>query len=244
MSAQTWHDGVRADLTGAAWARLVPDFLGVGFRVRLVPGTETARHAEAGARRIAELVSAAFDPVPWAELAAGTGPVEVAGGWERHLVHGLGAPWTRVTTVALRPERATAARILPWPWPESPTTGLPTISQLLDTQAERELDRSGHGLGLWLDELGAVRATTAGTPVLRLADGTWVRATGGAWAGWPVRALPPVAVTAQLLAGATALAAVSELGEVVLARSLDGRVFGDQARAPRALREALRRDHA
>ncbi|WP_127480388.1 hypothetical protein [Nocardioides pantholopis] len=241
MSARTWHDGTPTDLSGAAWNRLVPDFLGVGFRLRIAAGAEALAHAEAGARRVAQVVGARFDPVPWADLASGSGPVEVVGGWERHLVHGLGAPWTRVTTVSLQPDRATAARTLPWPWPESPTAGLPTISRLADTQAERELDRSGHGLGLWLDGSGAVRAGTAGTPVVRLADGTWVRAAGGPWPGWPVLALPAAVISPDVLAATTALAAVSDLGEVVLARSLDGRALAGSALGTGSLRAALRR---
>ena len=222
MPARTWYDGEPVDLDERGWTRRVPTFLGVGFRLA-VPCAEALARAEAGARAVAELAGADLDPRPWAELrAAWAGPVDVLGGWERHLVRGLGRPWTRAV-----PAPATAGpegvlleeRVSPWPWPaRSATAGLPMLSRL-----EAALVHEDGVLVLRTDDTGALRTSSAGTPYL-LVDGRWVRPAGGPWTGWAVEqedartGAEVVEIGTDGLGAATALYAVSEHGARSLSR--------------------------
>ncbi len=235
---RTWHDGAPVELAEADWLRLVPTFLGVGFAVQVPAHPAAHEHAAAGARRLAALAGAAYDPAPWTALAGATAPVRVVGGWERHLVRGLGAPWTRVTPLAGAPApRRGSALVLPWPVSGSagpagpPAAGLPALSGLAAAQADRWLAERDAVLGLWTDARGAVVASSAGTPWLGTADGVWHRPADGAWSGWLPTHLAerydvrPGRLDAATLAVATSLCALDDLGTLTVATSLDGRAL-------------------
>ncbi|WP_166391684.1 hypothetical protein [Nocardioides ochotonae] len=214
MPARTWYDGEPVDLDERGWSRLVPTFLGVGFRLA-APCPEALPRAEAGARAVAALAGADLDPLPWARLrAAWEGPVDVLGGWERHLVRGLGRPWTRVVPVEAPEEpRVLEERVSPWPWPtRSATAGLPMLSRL-----EAAVVHEDGVLLLRTDASGALRTSVAGTPYLLL-DGRWVRPAGGPWTGWAIEqedartGAEVVEIGPDELGAATALHAVDEHG--------------------------------
>ncbi|NPC95415.1 hypothetical protein [Nocardioides sp. zg-DK7169] len=223
MPARTWYDGEPVDLDERGWTRLVPTFLGMGFRLA-VPDPAALARAEDGARAVAALAGADPDARPWEHLrTAWAGPVDVLGGWERHLVNGLGRPWTRVVPAgpgspASGPQ-VLEERVSPWPWPAgSPTAGLPMISRL-----EAATVHEDGVLLLRTDAAGVLRTSSAGTPYLLL-DGRWVRPVGGPWTGWAVEredartGAEAVGIGPDELDAATVLFAVGGHGEVSVSR--------------------------
>ncbi|MCL2615168.1 MAG: hypothetical protein FWD95_18295, partial [Nocardioidaceae bacterium] len=151
------------------------------------------------------------------------GPVVVEGGWEYWPGRPMGEPWTGVA--AIEPtgpaDVPVAAVRLPWTWAtETPTAGLPMLSDAADRQARRHLDRVGADVGLWLDHRGALCASTAGAVLVRAADGAWLRpddasAPPSSWAyeqACEAVAARRTTLDGAVLASASIIRVVDELG--------------------------------
>ncbi|SDD81809.1 hypothetical protein [Nocardioides lianchengensis] len=191
-------------------------FLGCGYRV-VVPVPGAAGYAEEQARQVLDRFGIPWSPWP----ALPGGPVEVTGGASYDAGRRAFGP-TVVDVTPLDPAPASGplrAVDLPWWWSsDGPLAGLPDISALEATVAERHL---GPGtVGLWWNHRDELCTSTAGPLLLRLADG-WVHPddAAGAVPSWAwaqeaaARAARPVRVDRALLAAAAEVLAVSPRGE-------------------------------
>lgn len=193
------------------------DFLGCGYRVA-VPSPEAADFARAQARAVLDRLG--IDWAPWPALPSG--PVEVAGGAAYDAARRSFGPVTvRVHPFDTRPPTTLVAVDLPWTWPsDGPLAGLPTISGLAGTVAERSL--APGTAGLWWNHRGELCTSTAGPLLLRLGD-RWVRPddAAGAVPSWASvraaeeRSARQVVVTREVLARADEVLAVTPAADVM-----------------------------
>lgn len=183
MTVDAWSEGTTHALSETDWAGLCASFLGSGFRVDLPAGPDrldAARHEADRIRRIADLVGATLSEADW-EHASSTLPgesIEVVGGWPRTYA---GLPTLWIASFPVVDQGIATATVLPVPWHETPTSGLPTFSRLAD---EVVLERVRADCGIWATADGSVVTSTAGPIVAQRADGHW--ATGrdvGSWLG-------------------------------------------------------------